>query len=61
MRLKEENEALEYLYKYIRFESFGERSLDKDISTVLQYVKKLETRLESIKCLIDFVSSFRKE
>lgn len=37
----EERKALEYLEKYTRWETFGERNLAADIETVVNLVKRL--------------------
>lgn len=34
--------AIEYLEKYLRWETMGERHLETDIATVLNYIKELE-------------------
>lgn len=33
---KEQKEAIEYLEKYTKWETYGERNLEKDIITVLE-------------------------
>ena len=39
---EEEKKAIEYLTKYIHWETLGERSLETDISTVLNLITKLQ-------------------
>ena len=38
---KEQKEAIEYLEKYTKWETYGERNLEKDIITVLELLKDL--------------------
>ena len=37
----EEKKALEYLEKYTRWETYGERNLEVDIETVVNLVRRL--------------------
>ena len=45
----EEKRAIEYLRKYIHFETYGERSLDTDINTVLNLIEKQEKEIKKLK------------
>lgn len=38
---KEQKEAIEYLEKYTKWETYGERNLEKDIITVLELLRDL--------------------
>lgn len=38
----EQKEAIEYLDKYTKWETYGERNLEKDIITVLDLLKDLQ-------------------
>lgn len=38
---KEQLEAIEYLEKYTKWETYGERNLEKDIITVLELLRNL--------------------
>ena len=38
---KEQLEAIEYLEKYTKWETYGERNLEKDIITVLELLRDL--------------------
>lgn len=38
---KEQKEAIEYLEKYTKWETYGERNLEKDIITVLELLRNL--------------------
>lgn len=42
MRSKEVEDAIDYLSKYIKWETYGERHLESDIETVLSYISELE-------------------
>ena len=46
---KEEKEAIEYLKKYIEWETCGERSLETDIETVLNLIQKQEKEIKNLK------------
>lgn len=39
---KEQEEAIEYLKNYTKWETYGERNLEKDIITILNLVDKLQ-------------------
>lgn len=43
---EEEKKAVEYLTKYIHWETYGERSLETDIKTVLKLVEKQQKEIE---------------
>ena len=45
---KEEKEAIEYLKKYIEWETCGERSLETDIETVLNLIQKQEKIIDKM-------------
>lgn len=45
---KEQEEAIEYLKKYTKWETFGERNLEKDIITILNLVDKLQEENEEL-------------
>lgn len=45
---KEQEEAIEYLKKYIKWETYGERNLEKDIITILNLVDKLQKENEEL-------------
>lgn len=42
IRSDEVSQAIEYLEKYLRWETMGERHLETDIGTVLNYIRELE-------------------
>lgn len=46
---KEEKEAIEYLNKYIHWETFGERNLEKDIKTLLNLIEKYKGKIEYLQ------------
>lgn len=52
---KEVQEAKKYLEKYIKWETYRERNLEKDIKTILNYIQELEDKIETrdkqIECL----------
>lgn len=48
MRSKEVENAIDYLSKYIKWETYGERNLENDIETLLSYISELEEK--SKKC-----------
>ena len=54
---KEQEEAIEYLKKYTKWEIFGERNLEKDMITILNLVDKLQ---EENKELIETYKSEKK-
>lgn len=45
----EQKEAIEYLKKYTKWETYGERNLKKDIITTLNLVDKLQKENEELK------------
>lgn len=45
---KEQKEAIEYLEKYTKWETYGERNLEKDIITVLGLLKETQRKLEIV-------------
>lgn len=45
---KEQKEAIEYLEKYTKWETYGERNLEKDIITVLELLKETQRKLEIV-------------
>lgn len=45
---KEQEEAIEYLKKYTKWETYGERNLEKDIITILNLVDKLQEEKEEL-------------
>ena len=47
MLSEEEKKAIEYLTKYIHWETAGERSLETDIETVLNLITKLQKENEN--------------
>ena len=49
---KEQNEAIEYLEKYTKWETYGERNLEKDIITVLGLLKETQTKNETLEELL---------
>lgn len=46
---KKQKEAIEYLEKYTKWETYGERNLEKDIITVLNLVDKLQEENKKYK------------
>lgn len=46
---EEEKKAIEYLTKYIHWETYGERSLETDIKTVLNLLDKKQKEIEELK------------
>lgn len=46
---KEQKEAIEYLEKYTKWETYGERNLEKDIITVLELLKETQIKNEKLK------------
>lgn len=46
---QEQINAIEYLEKYAKWETYGERSLEKDITTVLNLVEKLRKENKELK------------
>lgn len=44
----EQEEAIEYLEKYTKWETFGERNLEKDMITILNLVDKLQEENEEL-------------
>jgi peptidoglycan hydrolase CwlO-like protein len=57
---EEEKQAYNYLEKYIKWETLGERNLEGDIKTILDLIKKqqkeIEGRLEEIDSLYKMMS-----
>ena len=47
--LSEEKKAIEYLTKYIHWETYGERSLETDIKIVLNLLDKKRKEIEELK------------
>lgn len=45
----EQKEAIEYLEKYTKWETYGERNLEKDIITTLNLVDKLQEENKKYK------------
>lgn len=45
---KEQKEAIEYLEKYTKWETYGERNLEKDIITVLGLLKETQKKLKFV-------------
>lgn len=45
---KEQKEAIEYLEKYTKWETYGERNLEKDIITVLELLKETQIKLKFV-------------
>lgn len=45
---KEQKEAIEYLEKYTKWETYGERNLEKDIITVLELLKETQKKLKLV-------------
>ena len=54
----EEKKAIEYLNKYINWETAGERRLDKDIQTVLELINKQQSELEKKDKIIDLALEY---
>ena len=46
---EEEKRAIEYLDKYTKWETYGERNLEKDIMTALNLIEKLQKENEKLK------------
>lgn len=46
---EEEKKAIEYLTKYIHWETYGERSLETDIKTVLNLLDKKQKEIKELK------------
>lgn len=46
---EEEEKAIDYLTKYINWETQGERLLEKDIGTALSLIKKLQKEVDILK------------
>lgn len=49
---KEQKEAIEYLEKYTKWETYGERNLEKDIITVLELLKETQMKNEKLEELL---------
>lgn len=52
---KEQKEAIEYLEKYTKWETYGERNLEKDIMTALNLIEKLQKENEKYKQFFDLM------
>ena len=48
---KEQKEAIEYLEKYTKWETYGERNLEKDIVTRLNLLEKLQEENRRLKII----------
>lgn len=53
---KEQKEAIEYLEKYTKWETYGERNLEKDIITVLELLKETQMKNEKLEARLDELS-----
>ena len=51
----EQKEAIEYLEKYTKWETYGERNLEKDIITTLNLVDKLQEENKKYKEFFDLM------
>lgn len=49
---KEQLDAIEYLEKYTKWETYGERNLEKDIITVLELLKETQMKNETLEELL---------
>lgn len=49
---KEQKEAIEYLEKYTKWKTYGERNLEKDIITVLELLKETQMKNETLEKLL---------
>ena len=49
---KEQKEAIEYLEKYTKWETYGERNLEKDIITVLGLLNEKQMENETLEELL---------
>lgn len=49
---KEQKEAIEYLEKYTKWETYGERNLEKDIITVLELLNETQIKNETLEELL---------
>lgn len=49
---KEQKEAIEYLEKYTKWETYWERNLEKDIITVLGLLKETQIKNETLEELL---------
>lgn len=45
---EEQKRAIEYLEKYTKWENYGERNLEKDITTVLELLKETQRKLKFV-------------
>lgn len=52
---KEQKEAIEYLEKYTKWETYGERNLEKDIMTALNLIEKLQKENKKYKQFFDLM------
>lgn len=48
---KKQKEAIEYLEKYTKWETYGERNLEKDIVTTLNLLEKLQEENRRLKTI----------
>ena len=53
---KEQKEEIEYLEKYRKWETYGERNLEKDIITVLELLKETQMKNEKLEARLDELS-----
>ena len=53
---KEQIESIEYLEKYTKWETYGERNLEKDIITVLELLKETQMKNEKLEARLDELS-----
>ena len=47
--------AIQYLKRYIEWETYGERSLETDIQTVLNLIQKQEGKIKLLKDQLQYV------
>ena len=45
---EEEKDAYNYLEKYIKWETYGERNLERDINTILNLINKQQKEIEEL-------------
>lgn len=57
---EEEKQAYNYLEKYIKWETLGERNLEGDIKTILNLIEKQQTQIEILKDNLKEERSFNK-
>lgn len=58
---EEEKKDIEYLKKYIKWETYGERSLETAIATILNLFEKQQKEIEELESRIDLGLDFRNE